>query len=83
MWEAVNTTTSIVGRVTQRQLLSAFSQWTVDPMVVGTFLLVYMQVFHFRAFMPPIAIIFGVPALIFASVSIAIRRPRAPMLGAL
>jgi len=77
------TTVTIPGPMTGRQNLSALAKWTVAALVAGTLLLVYMQVFRVRAFMPPIALMFGVPALIFAALVAAVRRPWAPLLGAL
>ncbi len=72
-----------VERTTGRTPLSALAKWTVTTLVVGVVLLIYMQVFLVRDFMPPIALMFGVPALIFAALVVAIRRRWAPLLGAL
>jgi plastocyanin len=66
-----------------REPQPVLARWTVGTLLVGTLLLVYMQVFLVRAFMPPIALIFGVPALIFAALTVAIRRRWSPLLGAL
>jgi plastocyanin len=77
------TTTTIARAVTGRQALSALAKWTVAALVAGTLLLVYLQVFRFRAFMPPVALMFGVPALILAALVAAVRRPWAPLLGTL
>ena len=70
-------------RFAARPPLSALAQWTLATLLGGVVLLVYLQVFLVRSFTPPIALIFGVPALIFAVLVAQIRRRWAPLLGAL
>ena len=57
-----------------RAPLSALAKWTVATRLAGVALLVYRQIFQVRGFMPPIALLFGVPALIFAALAAGIRR---------
>lgn len=75
-------TTTEGARVSDRRLVPALGRWTVATLIAGVLLLVYLQVFLVRAFMPPIALMFGVPALILAALVVAIRRRWAPVLGA-
>jgi uncharacterized cupredoxin-like copper-binding protein len=77
------TTTTMAARAAQRPARPALTWWTLATLAAAIALLVYMQVFLVRALMPPIALMFGVPALIFAALVGAIRRPWAPVLGAL
>ena len=77
------TTTTMARPATASRSLTALAKWTVGSLVVGTLLLIYMQVFLVRAFMPPIALMFGIPALIFAALVAGIRRRWAPLLGSL
>jgi plastocyanin len=51
--------------------------------LAGVALLVYMQVVLVGGFDPPIALMFGVPALLFALLVLGVRRRWAPLLGAL
>ena len=77
------TTTTMAGPATASRSMTSLTKWTVGSLVVGTLLLIYMQVFLVRAFMPPIALMFGIPALIFAALVAGIRRRWAPLLGSL
>src|SRR5687768_9759031 len=72
-----------MSHVSGRKPLSVLARWTLAALLIGTLLLVYMQVFLVRSFMPPIALMFGVPALIFAALIVIIRRRWAPLLGTL
>jgi uncharacterized cupredoxin-like copper-binding protein len=66
-----------------RMARPALAQWTLATLLGGVALLVYMQVFLVRGFTPPIALMFGVPALVFAALVALIRRRWAPLLGTL
>ena len=68
---------------TARAPLSNLAKWTIATLLAGVGLLVYMQVVLVGAFMPPIALMFGVPALILAALVAGLRRRWAPLLGAL
>lgn len=77
------TTVTLTTPGTRQRPRAPLGTWTAATLVVGTLLLVYLQVFLVRSFMPPIALMFGVPALIFAGLVTMIRRPWAPLLGVL
>lgn len=66
-----------------RAPLAPLTRWTVATLLAGVALLVYMQVVLVGGFDPPIALMFGVPALLFALLVLGVRRRWAPLLGAL
>jgi uncharacterized cupredoxin-like copper-binding protein len=61
----------------------ALFRWAVGSLAACVLLLTYMQVFLVRAFDPPIALMFGLPAAIFIALMLLVRRRWAPLLGAL
>lgn len=77
------TTLSVAAQTAQRRPLSALGKWTVAMLIAEALLLIYMQIFLFRSFDPPVALIFGVPALVFAGLVAGLRRRWVPLLGAL
>lgn len=62
---------------------SALTHWTVVSLLAGVAQLVYLQVAILRSFDPPIAQLFGPPALVVAALVAGLRRRWAPLLGAL
>lgn len=73
----------VVNRSAGRPPLPTLAKWTAGTLIGGTLLLVYMQIFLFRSFNPPVALIFGIPALIFAALIGGVRRRWVPVLGAI
>ncbi len=74
-------TTAMSVRVSSRPALPALAKWTIATLVACALQLTFMQVFFFRSFDPPVALIFGVPALIVAVLIAMVRRPWVPLLG--
>jgi plastocyanin len=77
------TSTTLPAKLVSRRPTPVLARWTVGSLIAITVLLTYMQIFLFRSFEPPVALIFGVPALIFAVLIVTIRRPWVPLLGTL
>lgn len=67
----------------RRAPLSALAKWTVATLMIGVAQVIYLQVAILRSFDPPIAPVFGAPALVFAALVAGLRRRWAPLLGAL
>lgn len=77
------TTAAIATPIASRRTLTPLTRWTIASMIVGILLLIYMQVFIFRSFDPPLVLIFGVPALVFMGLVVFVRRRWAPLFGSL
>jgi plastocyanin len=63
--------------------LSALTRWTVGTLVTNIVLMIYLQVVIVGGFSPPLALIFGVPAVFFAIAVLLIRWRWAPLLSVL
>ncbi|MCC7359835.1 MAG: cupredoxin domain-containing protein [Anaerolineales bacterium] len=61
----------------------ALITWTIASLLLGVALVVYLQVAILRSFDPPLALIFGTPALVFAALLAVLRGRWVPLLGAL
>ena len=61
----------------------ALLKWTIASLLVGVALVVYLQVVILRSFEPPLALVFGGPALAIAALLAGLRRRWVPLLGAL
>jgi heme/copper-type cytochrome/quinol oxidase subunit 2 len=77
------TTATLVTSATKPRPLTPLTRATLATLIIGSLLLVYMQVFIFRSFEPPVAVIFGLPALIFIGLIAFLRRRWASVLGSL
>lgn len=77
------TTATMPTQMVTRRPMPALSKWAVGSLIAITLLLTYMQIIIFRSFEPPVALIFGVPALIFAGLIATARRPWVPLLATL
>jgi uncharacterized cupredoxin-like copper-binding protein len=76
-------TASIAAAPAARRNLPSLTLWTAGSLIAAALLLTYMQLFLFRSFDPPLVLIFGLPALVFAGLVARLRRRWAPLLGAL
>ena len=70
-----------VDRASERAPLPALARWAAGSLAGIAVFLTYLQVFVIRGGDPPLALIFGLPALLFAIPIVATRKRWAPLLG--
>lgn len=71
--------TQIATRAAARRPLSALTRWTVATLAAICVMLIYLQVVVVGSFSPPLALIFGLPAVIIAVPIIVSRLRWAPL----